>query len=271
MHGTSMVTELFQTYEGELVLVGPRKLLWHRLAINPQSIQVLSKKQRKFPFAVPPPTTKSDMNMVTPPVMSENTSKYGVTRHREEDPTDTLIQQSKLIAKEIITNNNNKQIAEHDIHLLLTLLSDTLPVHRYEESALDLVVVWLIALGESKNGIDKEQEQTINLLYIFIAELVKLFTLQGDNLILSDATTACAWYRRAEQIETHVKMNKNVNEMPMSMSMSVSAVPYTKLTRACKLAGDVIGHWHYALSWSYVDCVLGEKEMKKVKGSLKLL
>jgi hypothetical protein len=47
----SMVTEMFQTYEGELKFVGPLKLLWHRLALNPQKLQVLSKKQRYFPFS----------------------------------------------------------------------------------------------------------------------------------------------------------------------------------------------------------------------------
>jgi hypothetical protein len=51
LHSSSMVTEIFQTYEGELVLCGPKKLIWHRIPINPQKIQVLSKKDRKFPFS----------------------------------------------------------------------------------------------------------------------------------------------------------------------------------------------------------------------------
>jgi hypothetical protein len=51
MNPCSMVTEMFQTYEGELKYVGPLKLLWHRMALNPQKLQVLSKKQRYFPFS----------------------------------------------------------------------------------------------------------------------------------------------------------------------------------------------------------------------------
>ena len=51
LHTTSMITEIFQTYEGELLLAGPKKLLWHNVPINPQSIQVLPKKERVFPFA----------------------------------------------------------------------------------------------------------------------------------------------------------------------------------------------------------------------------
>lgn len=51
LHSSSMITEIFQTYEGELILCGPKKLIWHRVPINPQKIQVLSKKDRKFPFS----------------------------------------------------------------------------------------------------------------------------------------------------------------------------------------------------------------------------
>lgn len=51
IHRPSMVTDLFQTYDGELKLVGPKKLFWHKLAINPQKLQVLARRDRRFPFA----------------------------------------------------------------------------------------------------------------------------------------------------------------------------------------------------------------------------
>jgi hypothetical protein len=51
MRSSSMVTELLQTYDGELHYVGPTKLLWHRKALNPQHLQVLKKSSRGFPFA----------------------------------------------------------------------------------------------------------------------------------------------------------------------------------------------------------------------------
>ena len=81
LHAPSMVTEMFQTYEGEICLVGPRKLLWHRLAINPQKMQVLSKSQRKFPFSptntsTPTPTPASTPTKPELKEMIENTSKY---------------------------------------------------------------------------------------------------------------------------------------------------------------------------------------------------
>jgi hypothetical protein len=51
IHFPSMVTELFQTYDGELVYVGTKKLLWHEIALNSQQLQILSKKNQKFPFS----------------------------------------------------------------------------------------------------------------------------------------------------------------------------------------------------------------------------
>lgn len=57
LHLPYMATEVFQTYDGELKYVGMKKLLWHKLALNPQKLQMLSKKDRKYPFA--PTTTAS--------------------------------------------------------------------------------------------------------------------------------------------------------------------------------------------------------------------
>ncbi|CAM9305746.1 unnamed protein product, partial [Ectocarpus fasciculatus] len=50
LHSSSMITDIFQTYDGELKFVGPRKLLWHKVSINPEKMQPLSKKQRRFLF-----------------------------------------------------------------------------------------------------------------------------------------------------------------------------------------------------------------------------
>lgn len=51
LHSQAMVTDLFQTYDGELKLVGPKKLLWHRKPINIQKFQCLRPKDRIYPFA----------------------------------------------------------------------------------------------------------------------------------------------------------------------------------------------------------------------------
>ena len=51
LHQPTMTTDIFQTYDGEIKVVGAKKLFWHKIAINPQKIQMLSKKDRRFPFS----------------------------------------------------------------------------------------------------------------------------------------------------------------------------------------------------------------------------
>lgn len=51
LHLPYMATELFQTYDGELKFVGTKKLLWHKKSLNSQQLQILPKKDRKYPFA----------------------------------------------------------------------------------------------------------------------------------------------------------------------------------------------------------------------------
>lgn len=51
LHELQMGTNLFQLYDGTLKLSGCKKLLWHRLPIKEEKIQILSKEKRSFPFA----------------------------------------------------------------------------------------------------------------------------------------------------------------------------------------------------------------------------
>lgn len=51
LHVPYMSTEMFQTYDGELKYVGTKKLLWHRVGINSQKLQMLPVKDRSFPYA----------------------------------------------------------------------------------------------------------------------------------------------------------------------------------------------------------------------------
>jgi len=51
MHDCPMPTELFQLYDGTIVLAGTKKLLWHRVKIDEEKIQMLPKGKRRFPHA----------------------------------------------------------------------------------------------------------------------------------------------------------------------------------------------------------------------------
>ena len=64
LHSQSMVTHMFQLYDGEIRYTGVKKLLWHRVAMNPQSLQIISKKNRIFPFA-PKQSFRTSMDKIT--------------------------------------------------------------------------------------------------------------------------------------------------------------------------------------------------------------
>jgi len=51
LHETTMGTSLYQLYDGTIKLAGCRKLLWHRLPIDEESLQVVPVNQRQLPFA----------------------------------------------------------------------------------------------------------------------------------------------------------------------------------------------------------------------------
>jgi len=51
MHDCPMPTELFQLYDGTIVLAGTKKLLWHKVKIDEEKIQMLPKEKRCFPHA----------------------------------------------------------------------------------------------------------------------------------------------------------------------------------------------------------------------------
>ena len=60
LHEMSMGTELYQLYNGTIVLHGCKKLLWHRVPMNQENMQVLPKSEREhFPFA--PGSINEDM------------------------------------------------------------------------------------------------------------------------------------------------------------------------------------------------------------------
>ncbi len=51
LHECTMGTSLYQLYDGTIKLWGCKKLLWHRISLDERNFQVLSEKERIFPFA----------------------------------------------------------------------------------------------------------------------------------------------------------------------------------------------------------------------------
>ena len=51
LHEITMGTNLYQLYDGTIKLSGCKKMLWHRIPIKEEKIQILPKEKRSFPFA----------------------------------------------------------------------------------------------------------------------------------------------------------------------------------------------------------------------------
>ena len=51
LHEITMGTALYQLYDGTIKLSGCKKMLWHRIPIKEEKIQILSRDERSFPFA----------------------------------------------------------------------------------------------------------------------------------------------------------------------------------------------------------------------------
>jgi hypothetical protein len=72
LHVPFMTTEMFQTYDGELKYVGTKKLLWHKVALSPQKLQVMAKKDRVYPFA---PTSAQHLHICKIDALCEDLRK----------------------------------------------------------------------------------------------------------------------------------------------------------------------------------------------------
>eukprot|EP01033_Poteriospumella_lacustris_P008814 gene8814-6345_t len=86
IHVPNMTTTMFQTYDGELKYIGVKKLLWHKVALNAQSLQILPTKQRIYPFA--PPKTSMSMTPRAAPTEELVLTATRVAQWSLESPSD---------------------------------------------------------------------------------------------------------------------------------------------------------------------------------------
>ncbi len=249
LHAPGMATSFFQTYEGELRWVGPKKLLWHRIAINPQKLQVLTPKQRKFPFA-PVRVLQPDLSglviqtqskeQVIPPhpvdhrdcssVSNGNSSSYGITRGRERDMVDgqcdALRDRLSLPAAAPAFNMEHDQLRSpnemHDDALalqecvqteLLPLLQRNLPVQRYQDQ---LVAVSMNTLAlcwcrsNEASSAEVSRSMFAEIAMTLGAELRDLFDALAEQLVEAEASEALKWQRWSDQLHDMQPMYKNM-------------------------------------------------------------
>lgn len=79
MHDCPMPTELFQLYDGTIVLSGTKKLLWHKVKIDEEKIQMLPKEKRCFPYA---PSSLEKSRAITHEKKKKKKKKNKSAKHR---------------------------------------------------------------------------------------------------------------------------------------------------------------------------------------------
>ncbi|KAG7354171.1 2OG-Fe(II) oxygenase superfamily protein [Nitzschia inconspicua] len=95
LHETTMVTSLYQLYDGTLKLWGCKKLLWHRLPIEEERFQMLPPSQRNFPFA---PNITSTTTEISDPVVDISAycqSQVTEPLHSRRECSSQLLEQLK--------------------------------------------------------------------------------------------------------------------------------------------------------------------------------
>jgi len=92
----TMGTSVYQLYDGTLKLWGCKKLLWHRLPMEEEKIQMLPPDQRNFPFApVASPETSSDQHEETLWQQAVDISPFCVAPNDQELEQSLSLQQER--------------------------------------------------------------------------------------------------------------------------------------------------------------------------------
>ena len=99
MHDVPMRTQMFQLYDGTIKIAGCKKLIWHKIKINEEKLQMIPRDKRKFPFA---PITKtsfdeSDDNEKTQKSVKRRKKKQKKIKH-SASPTVILLKATTFVA-----------------------------------------------------------------------------------------------------------------------------------------------------------------------------
>ena len=132
LHDSTMITDIFQTYDGELKLCGPKKLIWHKVAINTQNIQPLKKKMRVFPFAPLHHSDHETTTTTTTNVGSESSSSFKSTIDKLEECLVKMLQFDRIILE-------NKERNLNEWLLLPTLESFHILLQEIRQISCDII------------------------------------------------------------------------------------------------------------------------------------
>lgn len=213
LHVSSMITDMFQTYDGEIKFVGPKKLLWHRTAINVQRMQVLPPKHRVFPFA-PPASVKSNGietamvhlikcfgNGASKNPSSSSISETSMKTTGYSTPIHAFFAASKAAPTPAPTSAAPSSAIQIDMALsqLLLCCREAIVDRTLEGIATDTLltaVLLLQHLAHRGKAADDMVESTC-FQHRQLEFICSIFMGRGDAVLTSDATAAVLWYKKA--------------------------------------------------------------------------
>ena len=118
LHECSMNTSLYQLYDGTIKLHGCKKLLWHKLPIKEDDIQILKNKEHRiFPFA-PTSTDHSEKNDIK---LNNNEHENDNDNHPSVDLAIDISSFFDHNDNKFDSNNPTKEQIECSIKLIQTL------------------------------------------------------------------------------------------------------------------------------------------------------
>ncbi|KAL7466477.1 hypothetical protein ACHAXS_006775 [Conticribra weissflogii] len=113
LHEITMGTAMYQLYDGTIKLWGCKKLLWHRMSIDEEKMQMLPASERQFPFAPPP----SGCDTVLPGAptklvnLAVDSIKDGAEIKRNEQIRESAIDMSPYCQSGNFSGNDEKDIS----------------------------------------------------------------------------------------------------------------------------------------------------------------
>lgn len=217
LHCPFMTTAMFQTYDGELKYVGTKKLLWHKIALNPQKLQMLSKKERKYPFA---PSSESNHLLL-----------------KVND-----IQSMCNQAIESITVEGSFNICSSNLDTIIKSIQSlidfsNLPV--LEEISIEAVNRMMFLYSERIASISKQVSH--DEIFTFVVDVVKVVENHANNIMKSDCASALKFLELIEAFVENVVDREVINE-PSRVTNLLWQVR-VNMIRCHRLQGNLLVAW----------------------------
>ena len=193
----SMYSYIFQTYDGELKYTGCKKLIWHKIAMNPQQLQILPLKYRKFPYEPPIELQLEGIRSKTSQLLGKLETFKEILKHEDlvNSTSNRLFNDDQ---NEVIANMHKQfDCIIEDLNCVLSLANVLLPIPSIQDnivSILDVIVFRIdISCNASKWNALIESKDTSALNTRFAAALIGLglwmFTISSiSNLYMARAS-----------------------------------------------------------------------------------